>query len=280
MLVSTDWLAANYDSCVVIDGTWHLPVLKRNARAEYLAKHLKNARFFDIDEIADKSTKLPHMLPPVKQFEEQVGALGITSSDHIVVYDSYGVGPACRTYWTFKVFGHQKVSVLDGGLPKWVAESRATFNNTPNFPKKEYCAKLNPNLVRTYQQVLQAIETDSEQIVDARPSMRFLGEDPEPRPGIRSGHIPGSKNVSFPSVVDPSTKTLLPKKALIDLFEHKGIDLNKPVLTSCGSGVTAAILYFALEHIGVRNLSLYDGSWAEYAANPSSTISLPGPLSE
>ncbi|KAJ3300371.1 hypothetical protein HK104_001334 [Borealophlyctis nickersoniae] len=277
-LVSTSWLSENLNSVKILDGSWHLPLLKRDAREEFRSKHIKNARFFDIDSISDKSINLPHMLPSEEQFGRQVGGeLGISENDHVVIYDTSGIGPACRVYWTFKVFGHEKVSVLDGGLPKWLAEDRPTETGDPTIEPTTYRPRFNPSLVRNYEQIREAIRSKSEQIIDARPAPRFQGLAAEPRPSLPSGHMPGAISIPFAEVTDPKTKTLLSSEDLEALFKQKGLDLDEPIVNTCGSGVTASIIYFALEQAGARKLSVYDGSWSEYASKPESPIDDKGP---
>ncbi|KAJ3039776.1 hypothetical protein HDV00_011903 [Rhizophlyctis rosea] len=277
-LVSTEWVADNINSIKLVDGSWHLPVLKRNALEEYRAKHLKNARFFDIDDVSDKSINLPHMLPSSDHLAKHVGGvMGISDADHVVIYDSVGIGPACRVYWTFRVFGHEKVSVVDGGLVKWLAENRPTEAGQPSFSPATYKPSFKSSLVKNYEQIREAVASGSSTVIDARPAARFQGVAPEPRPGLPSGHMPISISIPFTEVVDPEAKTLLPAEQLQKLFAGKGVDLEKPIITSCGSGVTASIIYFALEKAGAKNISVYDGSWSEYASIKDSPIEDRGP---
>ncbi|CAG8647150.1 4436_t:CDS:2 [Acaulospora morrowiae] len=273
-LVSTDWVAQNQDSIIAVDGSWHMPNSNRDPYKEYFEKRLKNARFFGIDEIKDKSVDLPHMLPTPKDFADAVGKLGISESDYVVVYDSVGIFSATRVYWTFKVFGHKKISLLDGGLPKWLAENREIESGPIDIKPKSYTVPtLNTKLVRNYDDIRKNIDSNLEQVLDARPGLRFTGEAPEPRPGLPSGHMPHSISVPFNSVIDPNTKnTLLKDEELKKLFESKNVDLEKPIILSCGSGVTATMLYSALEKIGAKNLAVYDGSWTEYASKEGSPI--------
>ena len=264
-LVSTQWLAdhLNDETLVVLDATWHLPTTKRNAEQEYAATHIKGARFFDIDKCSDQKSTLPHMLPSAEQFARQMGALGINSSTHVVAYDSYGLFSAARCWWMFKVFGHNKVSVLDGGLKKWLAEGRAVENLQP-LPSKpaHFTAALNKAMVRS----MAEVATTKSQIVDARSPTRFHGEEVEPRPGVRAGHIPSARNVHYASLLQHDG-TIKPQAELAESFAKAGIDSTKPVITSCGSGITAAILSLALTELGAKDLSLYDGSWAEWGAS-------------
>ncbi|KAI9145861.1 Rhodanese-like domain-containing protein [Paraphysoderma sedebokerense] len=218
------------------------------------------------------------MLPSISQFENAVSKLGITEKDHVIVYDANGVNAGVRVYWTFKVFGHKQISVLDGGLPKWLREGRPVEAGIVEKNPTQYkVAKFHSQLVKDYRQIVENIGKSKSDpsfvpVVDARPHARFTGEAPEPRAGITSGHMPNSISIPFTSVVDGQSNTLLPKEKLQELFQSKGLDLNKPIITSCGSGVTASIVLLALEEAGAKNVALYDGSWAEYASKAGSTI--------
>ncbi|CAI2172395.1 18063_t:CDS:2 [Funneliformis geosporum] len=278
-VVSTEWVAQNPDSIIFLDGSWHMPNANRDPYKEYLEKRIKNARFFGIDEIKDKNTDLPHMLPSPAEFAKAVGDLGISENDYVVVYDSVGLFSSTRVYWTFKVFGHDKASVLDGGLPKWIGEKREIESGPVSFTPKTYkTPTLRKEVVRNYEDIRRNINdgpdsSNFEQVIDARPEARFEGIAPEPRPGLSSGHMPYSYSVPFNSIIDPNTKTtLLQDDELKRLFETRNIDLNKPIVLSCGSGVTATMLYLALEKIGAKKLAVYDGSWTEYASKKGSPI--------
>ncbi|KAF0553533.1 Rhodanese-like protein [Gigaspora margarita] len=278
-IVTTEWVTQNYDSIIPVDGSWHMPNTNRNAYEEYFKTRLKNARFFGIDEIKDKTTDLPHMLPTPKDFAEAVGNLGISEKDHVVVYDSIGIFSSTRVYWTFKVFGHERVSLLEGGLPKWLKEGRPVESGPIDIVPKSYeIPTLNTALVRNYNDIRKNIDRgevspDFEQVLDARPEARFTGDETEPRPGLPSGHMPYSISVPFNSVIDPNTKnTFLNDDELKKLFKSKNIDLEKPIVLSCGSGVTATMLYTALEKVGAKKLAVYDGSWTEYAGKEGSPI--------
>ncbi|GBB84973.1 hypothetical protein RclHR1_11570002 [Rhizophagus clarus] len=278
-IVSTEWVGQNHESIIPLDASWHMPNAKRDPYKEYLEKRIKNARFFGIDEIKDKNTDLPHMLPSPEDFAKAVGDLGISEKDHVVVYDSIGLFSSTRVYWTFRVFGHEKLSVLDGGLPKWIAEKREIESGQASFTPKTYkTPTLNKELVRNYEDIRNNIDKgpdspEFEQVLDARPEARFEGTAPEPRPGLSSGHMPYSFSVPFNSIIDPNTKTtLLQDDELRKLFESKNVDINKPIVLSCGSGVTATMLYLALEKIGAEKLAVYDGSWTEYASKEGSPI--------
>lgn len=264
-LVSTEWLAArlNAPDVRVVDGTFYLPSQKIDARAEYRRSHIPGAVFFDIDEIADTGSDLPHMLPKPEKFASRVRKLGLGDGNRIIVYDANGMG-AARVWWSFRVFGHADIAVLDGGLKKWRAEGRPIEDLPPIPRERHFTARFNNLLVRDRDQVMACLTTRLEQILDARPRGRFDGRDPEPRPGLRGGHIPGSLNLPASEVIDPATGTFLPTAELRRRFENAGVDLSKPVVTTCGSGVTAATLAFVLQLIGHDRVALYDGSWAEW----------------
>ncbi|KAI7853028.1 Rhodanese-like domain-containing protein [Circinella umbellata] len=272
-LVSTSELASSLDKVKVLDGSWHMPNANRDAYQEYVQQHIPGARFFGIDEIKDTTVDLPHMLPTPEVFAEAVGRLGISEKDQVVVYDSVGIFSATRVYWTFKVFGHQNVSVLNGGLAKWIKEGRATETGAPKITHTHYTVPtLNKQLVRDYNQVLENARQDGKlaQVLDARPNPRFTGEAPEPRPGLSSGHMPGSISVPFNVVIEDGQ--LLDSEKLRGVFESRGVDLDKEIVASCGSGITASTLYFALEQAGAKNIAVYDGSWTEYADKKDSII--------
>src|SRR5205807_3393977 len=256
-LLGTDWLSERLGASelVVVDGSYYLPAMHRDAAAEYLAGHIPGAVRFDIDAIADHSNPLPHMLPDATQFARDVGALGIADTDTIVVYDGAGLYSAPRVWWTFRLFGADKVFVLDGGLPKWKAEGRPLEAGAVKRAARSFKARKNAELVASLARVRAALASGSAQVVDARPAERFLGHAPEPRPGLPSGHMPGSLNVPSMSVVE-NGRLAAPEK-LERAFTAGGVDLDAPIITSCGSGVTAAILWFALDALGKPPQALY-----------------------
>jgi thiosulfate/3-mercaptopyruvate sulfurtransferase len=265
-IVSTEWLAKHLGEpdLRVLDGTWHMPQLKRDAQAEFVAAHIPGAVFFDIDRIADRATPLPHMLPSADEFAEAVGALGIGSDDRIVVYDVRGVVSAARVWWTFRAFGHERVAVLDGGLRAWIAEGRPTAAGEASPTRRQFRARLRPELVRDFDFMRRNVGSRVDQVVDARSRGRFEGTEPEPRAGLRGGHIPGSVNVPYETLYRPDG-TLLPLEALRAAFDQGGVDLGKPITTTCGSGITASVLALALHLIGRPDVAVYDGSWTEWA---------------
>lgn len=267
-LVSTEWLAAHIDApdIVVVDASWHLPGTDRNGRDEYLERRIPDAVFFDIDEISDDTSDLPHMLPNPIKFAARMRTLGIGDGMRIVVYDALGMFSAPRVWWTFRIMGCDDVVVLDGGLPKWIAEDRPLEDGPPRQrTKRHFTTRHRPAMVRNVDEVSAAISGGGERLLDARPSKRFNGEAPEPRAGLSSGHMPGAANLPASSLTAPDG-TFLQPDALREKFENAGIDLNEPVVTTCGSGVTAAILTLGLAEIGHTNNALYDGSWSEWGA--------------
>lgn len=264
-LVSTDWLAAHLKDpdLRVVDASWYLPDAGRNARAEYDAAHIPGARFFDIDDISDQRSNLPHMAPPTEKFMSRLRAMGIGDGHQVVVYDGAGLFSAARVWWLFRLMGKMDVAVLDGGLPKWRAEGRETEDMPPIVKDRHMTVSRQNHLVKDVTQVAHAAKLAQAEILDARAAPRFRGDVPEPRPGLRSGHIPGSKNIPFATLLN-ADGTMKPADQLMQVFAAAAVDLSKPAITSCGTGVTAAIISLALERVGHRNHGLYDGSWAEW----------------
>jgi thiosulfate/3-mercaptopyruvate sulfurtransferase len=272
-LVGTDWLAKHLDEpdVRVVDGTWHMPQLGRDARSEFAQAHIPGAVFFDIDRIADHTTSLPHMLPTADEFADAVGALGIGDGNRVVVYDVRGVVSAARVWWTFRVFGHDRVAVLDGGLRAWKAEGRPLEAGEPTPPRRVFRAWRRSELVRDLAAVREIVATRGEQLVDARSRGRFAGTEPEPRAGLRGGHIPGSVNLSYELLYRPDG-TLLPPDALRSAFVEAGVDLGHPIVTTCGSGVTASVLALALHLVGHSQVAVYDGSWTEWGGRADTPV--------
>ncbi len=273
LLVSTDWLAERLHApdIRILDASYYLPGDTRNGHALYREAHIPGARFFDIDEIADSHSPLPHMLPPVEKFVSRVRAMGIGDGHRVIVYDQLGLFSAARVWWTFRVFGHQDVAVLDGGLPKWQSEGRPVDDEVPDPRERHFTGRRNAAMVRDVTQIAGAAKLRAEQIVDARAPGRFRGDEPEPRAGLRAGHIPGSKNVHYASLLNPDG-TMKDIEETRGIFEAAGVDLGQPIVTSCGSGVTAAILTLALHRMGHTRNALYDGSWVEWGAYPDLAV--------
>ena len=269
-LVSTEWLAAHLKDpdLRILDGTYHMPGTDRDGLAEYHAAHIPGARYFDIDDIADARSELPHMAPPVEKFMSRLRAMGVGDGHQVVVYDMHGMTTAPRVWWMFKLMGQDNVAVLDGGFPKWQAEGREIEDLPPVIRDRHMMARRQNHLVKDVTQVSAASKLGDYEIVDARSSGRFAGTEEEPRPGLRGGHIPGSKNVPYVDLLNED-KTMKDPAALRAIFETAGVDLSKPAITSCGSGVTACVLALAMERIGKTDWSVYDGSWTEWGAFPT-----------
>jgi len=267
-LVQTDWLAEHLGAkdVVVVDATYHLPNAGRDARAEHAQAHLPGAVFLDIDAIRDEANPLPHMVPAPSGFAAAMRALGIANEDHVVAYDAHGLMSAARAWWLLRLFGHDRVSILDGGLPKWRAEGRALEAGVVSRPASGFAASFRPALLRTKAQMLANLSRGAEAVGDARSAGRFEGTAPEPRAGLRGGHVPGSRNLPFDRLVDPKAKTVLPPEEIGRAFAAAGIDPAGRVACSCGSGVTACVLAFGLFLLGNRDVAVYDGSWSEWGA--------------
>lgn len=265
ILITTDWLAQHLDhpNLRILDASWHMPADKRDPGAEFRTCHIPRAQFFDIDATSDQSSDLPHMVPDADQFARQVAALGIGQDNCVAVYDTQGIFSAARVWWLLRAMGITNVAVLEGGLPKWMAEGRVVATAPVAPQAATLSTRMDHNRMRNADQVLQASRDPDIQIVDARAPARFRGEVPEPREGLRSGHIPGSRNVFFKALLNDDG-TLKSEAGLRKVFEQAGVDLDKPIITTCGSGVTASVLYLALEKLGHRDIAVYDGSWAEW----------------
>jgi thiosulfate/3-mercaptopyruvate sulfurtransferase len=278
-IVETDWLENHLDApdIVVVDGSWHLPTANRDPRGEYLERRIPGAVFFDIDDISDTGSSLPHMLPSPEKFASRMRRMGIGDGARVVVYDAAGLFSAARVWWMFRVMGHDDVAVLNGGLPKWIAEGRSLEDGPPR-PRQErhFTARLQTMMVRDCDDVARASANGSVQIVDARAAGRFAGEAPEPRPGLRAGHIPNSRNVPYDSLLRPD-RTLKNADEIRAIFEAAGVDLARPIVTTCGSGVTAAVLSLGLAVNDRLDTGLYDGSWTEWGADLSLPIETGGP---
>jgi thiosulfate/3-mercaptopyruvate sulfurtransferase len=263
-LVSTDWLAQRLGTpgLVVLDTSYYIPTVKRDAKAEYLLDHIPGAVHFDIEEVSDHSNSLPHMMPGPEQFAAAAGVLGIGNDTTVVCYDAVGLYSAARVWWSFRVFGHDKVFILDGGLAKWIAEGRPLEAGENKNAPKAFKAAMDRSAIADAADVQAALTTGSAQVVDARAAERFRGEAADPRPGLRPGHMPGAYNMPFADIVEDGR--LASPERIAAAFKTGGVDISKPVITTCGSGVTAAILALGLDALGQSGARIYDGSWAEW----------------
>lgn len=284
-VVSAKWLLGKIgdksSNIRILDGSYHLPNANRNAKAEYQNDHLPGALFFDIDGCSDDQSSLPHMLPSTKQFKTYVGeTLGIDNGTHVIVYDTsenFGLFSAPRVWWTFRVFGHDNVSILDGGIPKWRDLGYPLTKEIHSVTPTDFAVHYRPYLVKNFEEIEQNIQSQEWQAVDARSKERFEGTGPEPRPGIKSGHFHGAFNIPFQSIVDPSSKTVLDTSRLAKLFEESKVDLNKPMLATCGTGMTACCISLAAFLCGKEDIPVYDGSWTEWAQKVEPHKILSGP---
>ena len=259
-IVSTEWLASHLDSpdIAILDASWHLPTANRDPRQEFLAGHIPGAQFFDIDELSDTSSPLPHMLPTPEKFSSRMRKLGVGDGKRVIAYDAAGLFSAARCWWMFRYFGHDDVAVLDGGLRKWLAEGRPIEDGPARKPQeRHFTARTRPSMVRDMKEVAAALASGAAQV--------------EPRPGVRAGHMPGAQNVHYASLLNPDG-TLKTPEAIAAVFSSAGIDISKPVITSCGSGITAAILTLGLTLAGAKDHALYDGSWTEWGGNPDAGV--------
>jgi thiosulfate/3-mercaptopyruvate sulfurtransferase len=268
-LVSTEYLAAHLGDVRVVDASWYMPGEKREPAKEFETGHIPGAVFFDIDAIADHSTGLPHMMPSPGEFSKAVGALGIGDGETVVVYDGSGIFSAPRVWWALKAMSHDKVKVLDGGFPKWKREGRAVETGPAHPNAKFFTAIARPAIMRDFDGMMEVVRDKSAQILDARSASRFKGEEAEPRAGVRSGHMPGALNVHFRKLIadDGTLKTPQELRAAFD-----AANLDRPIVTTCGSGLTAAILMLALDEIGARDVALYDGSWTEWGGRADAPV--------
>ncbi len=269
-VVSASWLRTNLEHVVVLDATYYLPAEAQDARALFLERHIPGARFFDIDAVSDQSSALPHMLPPPKAFAEAVAALGVNAWSHVIVYDQRGIFSSARLWWMFRVFGHDNVSVLNGGLPGWIAASNTVEKGEPPPAHGNFTAGFRPAMVRGLDDMRRNLETDAELVLDARSAGRFNGSVPEPRAGMRSGHIPGSRSLPFNELLE--NDHLLPSEKLREVFASRGVTRASKTVASCGSGVTAAVLSLGLTVASLPEAAIYDGSWSEWGAADDTPI--------
>jgi thiosulfate/3-mercaptopyruvate sulfurtransferase len=265
-VVSAEWLAEHLKDANVklLDATFKLPGVLPLPKDDYLAAHIPGAVYFDVDAVSDHSNPLPHMYPSAEQFGRDVGALGVSNNDTVVIYDSGGWVAAPRAWWMFLSYGHRDVRILNGGLKKWRAEGRPVESGEVTAKTATFKASYDAKRVRSIEQMIANVKSRAEQVIDARAADRFEGRAPEPRAGIRAGHIPGALNLPYNTLFDAATGTMKPLEELRKAFAGAGVDTEKPIVTSCGSGVSAGVLTLALYRLGVENTALYDGSWSEW----------------
>jgi len=272
-LIEIDWLKENLNDpqIKIIDGTWHMPTSGLNAFEIFKEKHIPNAVFIDLEEISNQNSNLPHMMPEKDYFSKKISSLGINNNDHLVIYDMYGMFSAARIWFMFKAFGHEKVSILNGGFPAWIDSNGEISDQINKLESSNYKADLNKSLIVNYKEIFDNLSNNKYQIIDARSPDRFSGISEEPRSGMKSGHIPKSKNLYFNDLIDPDTKKFVTKEKIENLIKKVGIDIYKDTVCSCGSGVTACILKFALELLNKnKNIKIYDGSWSEWGTREDS----------
>jgi thiosulfate/3-mercaptopyruvate sulfurtransferase len=272
-LVSTAWLRDHLDApdVRIVDASWFMPGTPRDPKEEFLAAHIPGAVFFDIDEISDETSDLPHMLPTAIKFASRVKKLGLGDGSRIVVYDSQNILPAARVWWHFRAMGHEDVAVLDGGLPKWLADGLPTEDGPAAPQERHFTPRIQADIIRSLDQMKTIVETGREQIIDARAAGRFTGEVPEPRAGLRGGHMPGARNIPLSALLAPDG-TMLPADKLAGVFEAAGVDISKPIVSTCGSGITASVVALALARLGRPRSAVYDGSWTEWGGLADTAI--------
>ena len=273
-LVSTEWLAQHLDDPEVgiIDASWYLPAQNRDAVAEYGQAHIPGAVYFDIDEISDTASDLPHMIPSAEGFAAKAGALGLGNGFRIVAYDSGSMMASCRAWWMFRLFGYDDVAVLSGGFAKWQRENRPVESGEVTPVPRTLTVRFRPELVHSLDQMQENLRSKTAQVLDARSRGRFDGTEPETRPGLRGGHIPGSTCLHYPKLIDPETGEFLPAGELEAAFEDCGVDLDRPAVGTCGSGVSACVLALGLHLLGHEDYAVYDGSWTEWGGRSDTPV--------